>query len=460
MGSDICCMKNRSDLGQPIQPPQINRGFPHIDDTTIKIIKIQSAIRGYLSKNKLNTLFNTTISEITKELDKKKLINDSIILQSESYLIHNKLTQEGKILPFLTKLKKIPELYKIYEEISRFAFLIPHYIVTSPTEVYKGYWNINKKYHGHGVKFEFDEKKIKNKRTEGIFYNGFLLGQGIIIFSNGEMLTGNFIRGKMNGNGEHVRKDGSIYKGVFKNGKYDGLGKEFLLDGTKFEGFYTDGEKKYGTYQWKNGSKYQGQFYNGLFHGKGIYHWSNNKSYNGNWSNGVINGKGKFLYQDGSYYEGEFVNGKKCGYGVYKWDNDKYYEGKWKNDKQNGYGIYHDKNKIIKGIWIDGKIRKIRNRNKGSVKRFKTYKINDKKNEKEVFDKKGITQEYFYKRYNLSEKKDKNKSVKNLNSSTTFFDKDIQTNFISHLNINLDGNNRSSTGSNENIENLENNKSY
>ena len=126
----------------------------------------------------------------------------------------------------------------------------------------------------------------------------------------------------------------------------------------------------------------------------------------------------------------------------------------------NGYGIYHDKNKIIKGIWIDGKIRKIRNRNKGSVKRFKTYKINDKKNEKEVFDKKGITQEHFYKRYNLSEKKDKNKSVKNLNSSTTFFDKDIQTNFISHLNINLDGNNRSSTGSNENIENLENNKSY
>ena len=100
MGSDICCMKNRSDLGQPIQPPQINRGFPHIDDTTIKIIKIQSAIRGYLSKNKLNILFTTTITEITKELGQKKLINDSIILQSESYLIHNKLTREGKILPF------------------------------------------------------------------------------------------------------------------------------------------------------------------------------------------------------------------------------------------------------------------------------------------------------------------------------------------------------------------------
>ena len=71
MGSDICCMKNRSDLSQPIQPPQINRGFPHIDDTTIKIIKIQIAIQSYLSINKLNILFNTTISEITKKLKKK-----------------------------------------------------------------------------------------------------------------------------------------------------------------------------------------------------------------------------------------------------------------------------------------------------------------------------------------------------------------------------------------------------
>ena len=257
MGNDICCMNKRTEIYPINKPPQINRGFPYVDDKTIKIIRIQSAIRGYLSKNKFNSLFNSTITEITKELDKKRLINESIILESESHLLHSKLISEKKIMPFLTKIKGIPELYKIYLEISRFAFLIPSYIVTSPTEVYKGYWNTNKKYHGHGVKYEFDENKVKNKRTEGIFYNGLLLGQGIIIYSNGEIITGNFIRGKMNGNGEHVRKDGSVYKGVFKNGKYDGLGKEFFEDGTKFEGFFSDGQKKYGTYQWKNGSKFQ-----------------------------------------------------------------------------------------------------------------------------------------------------------------------------------------------------------
>ena len=432
MGNDICCMNKNTEINSVSHPPQINRGFPQVDDTTIKIIRIQSAIRGILAKNKFKSLFNKTISEITKELDKKKLINESIILECQSHLLHNKLISEKKIVPFLTKLKNIPELYKIYTEISRFAFLIPNYIVTSPTEVYKGYWNTNKKYHGHGVKYEFNEKKTKNKRTEGIFYNGLLLGQGLIIFSNGEILRGNFIRGKMNGNGEHIRKDGSVYKGVFKNDKYDGLGKEFYEDGTKFEGFFSEGQKKYGIHQWTNGSKYQGQFLNGLFHGKGVYNWSNKKMYDGNWVNGKMNGKGKFIYQDGSIYEGEFVDGKKSGYGVYKWENDKYYEGKWKNDKQNGYGVYHDKNKIVRGYWLDGKI-KNRNVNKFNIKKKKTYM----RNRNEFFDQKGITQEYFYKRYNLSEKKKKNKSVNDLNFVPTFFDKEMNLNFVSHLNINI-----------------------
>ena len=424
MGTEICCMKTRTEIYPIKQPPKISNGFPQVDDTTIKIIKIQSAIRVYLSKNKLNSLFLKTISEIKTELDKKKLINESIILESKSHKIHSKLLSENKINPFLTKLRQIPELYKIYEEISRFTFLIPNYIVTSPTEVYKGNWNTNKKYHGHGVKYEFNESKTKNKRSEGVFYNGFLLGQGIIIFSNGEILTGNFLRGKMNGNGEHVRKDGSIYKGIFKNGKYDGLGKEFFEDGTKFEGFFTDGQKKYGTFQWSNGSKFQGQFLNGVFHGKGVYNWANNKTYNGNWANGKMNGKGKFTYPDGSYYEGEFVNGKKCGFGLYKWENDKYYEGKWKNDKQNGFGIYHDKNKVIKGFWIDGKLKDRNSNNK--IKRNLSYMIKNKKSN-DIFDKKYITQENFYLNNNLTERKG-NKKIHELNFGQTFFDKESKSN--------------------------------
>ena len=96
MGTEICCMKTRAEIYPIKLPPKISNGFPHVDDTTIKIIKIQTAIRVYLAKNKLNSVFNKTISEIKKELDKKKLINESIILESESHKIHQRLLSEKK----------------------------------------------------------------------------------------------------------------------------------------------------------------------------------------------------------------------------------------------------------------------------------------------------------------------------------------------------------------------------
>ena len=116
-----------------------------------------------------------------------------------------------------------------------------------------------------------------------------------------------------------------------------------------------------------------------------------------------MSGKGKFLNPDGSYYEGDFVDGKKCGFGKYVWGKDKYYEGEWENNKQNGKGIYFDKNKVLKGIWHDGKfmnksLRKIRN----------TFSfLNQCISRNETPIKKGATQEYFYKKNNLTEKKNR-----------------------------------------------------
>ena len=75
------------------------------------------------------------------------------------------------------------------------------------------------------------------------------------------------------------------------------------------------------------------------------------------------------------------------------------------------------------------------------------------RNRNEFFDQKGITQEYFYKRYNLSDRKPKDKSVNDLNFNQTFFDKDMNKNFVSHLNIHIDKNNQGSIFSEENINN-------
>lgn len=426
----LCCMNRRKENYIGNESDRIKRLLPrNKDEQTYKIIKIQSCIRGFLSQKLLDSLYNSTKTQISKELEQKKLINESRIFSCESYLIYNKLISDKKIISFSELLKNNQELNSLYSKISKYSFIVPNYIVTSPNEVYKGSWNINKRYHGHGIKFQFNDKKTKNKRIEGIFLNGFLYGHGIVICSNGEIISGNFIKNNINGDGEHIRADQSIYKGQFKNGKYNGMGREIFPDGNYFEGFFSDGVKKYGTYEFKNGSKYNGEFLNNVFHGKGKYIWPNKKEYDGIWRDGKMNGKGKFTYLDGSYYEGGFQDGKKSGHGKYIWKKDRYYEGMWKNDKQNGHGIYFDRYKIIKGIWIDGKIS---NKKKGIIKRSNTFlKLIKHRNESPI--KKGITQEYFYRRNNLT---DKEKNNKILNFNPTANGKCIRNICRNHFNFN------------------------
>ena len=409
MGMPLCCICKRNDEIIRINENQIKSIYPNKKSSNkiiLKLIKIQSHIRGFLSKIKLYAFFNSLKKEISKELDKKKLVNEANITECESHKIYLKLISKNKSVIFQEQLKNNKELNNLYSTISKYSVIIPNYIVTSPNEVYKGSWSINKKYHGHGVKYEFDENWTKNKRIEGIFLDGLLFGQGIVIFSNGEIVIGNFVKNILEGNGEHFRKDKSYYKGQFKNGKYNGVGKEILEDGSVFEGIFADGQKKYGEYKFKNGSKYQGEFLDNEFHGKGKYTWVNKKIYDGNWKKGKMNGNGKFTYPNGSFYEGEFVDGKKCGRGKYVWDKERYYEGNWNNDKQSGYGVYYDKTKRIRGIWLDGKII-------NSIKKTNTF-VRKKDSKENSPIKKGITQEYFYKNDIFPEIKNKNKDKDNL----------------------------------------------
>ena len=66
-------------------------------------------------------------------------------------------------------------------------------------------------------------------------------------------------------------------------------------------------------YQWKNGSKYFGEWENGTMHGEGTYTF------------GI--GKG-----EGDRYVGEYRNGIRSGKGIYTWSNGERYVGDFKND--------------------------------------------------------------------------------------------------------------------------------
>ena len=318
------------------------------------VIIVQSFYRRHAAIQRLKRKIESLKEQISSDLDKKKLINNDIITESRSEKLYQNLILNGQIKSYMEIVNTNKSLKKGLRSLEKFAFFIPNYIVASPTEVYKGSWNLSKKYHGYGVKYEFNTPNDTDSRTEGTFNNGLLFGFGRIILSNGEIFFGRFINGKMIGHGEYTRKDGSKYEGQFLEGLPHGRGKETMEDGGLFEGDYFWGKPKKGKIIWKDGSWYEGEFEDGKLSGIGIYDWGNNRKYLGEWKNGKFEGKGKLMYSDGTYYEGEFSGGKKNGFGKYVWDVNKYYIGQWKDDKPNGKGTYNKYGKETKGFWADG----------------------------------------------------------------------------------------------------------
>ena len=322
-----------------------------------KITLIQSNYRTHLCIKKLKNLIETQKKKLLIYCDKKKLINIQVLKKCKSEKYYQKLLSTKKIKPFLEQyINNNYLLSKQFSIISKNSILIPYAVVTSNTQVYIGSFNLNKKFQGYGIIYDFDDDKNKDSRTEGIFTNGELNGLGRVILSSNEILSGDFLLNKLNGFGEYLRNDNSKYIGTFFNGLPQGNGKEIFNDGSFFEGFYIKGKKKNGKFVFKNGNFYQGNFENELYDGEGIYKWKDGKIYEGFWKKGKIHGKGKLSFIDGSFYDGYFNEGKKEGKGKYFWGVSNYYEGEWKNDKQDGFGLYYKNGKKARGYWSNGKL--------------------------------------------------------------------------------------------------------
>ena len=68
--------------------------------------------------------------------------------------------------------------------------------------------------------------------------------------------------------------------------------------------------------------------------------------------------KGIAYYKNGNIkYDGDFVEDEFEGKGKYIYENGKYYEGQWSNSLRHGEGILYNKNGKIKhkGIFVNGK---------------------------------------------------------------------------------------------------------
>jgi len=115
-----------------------------------------------------------------------------------------------------------------------------------------------------------------------------------------------------------------------------------------------------GAYIWANGMRYDGEFKNGLPHGKGATTHPNGDRYVGEFKSGDKHGNGTFAYSNGSSYVGEFKDGKRHGKGTFTWASGSFagdkYVGEYKDNKRTGKGTYTRANGTVKsGIWADGK---------------------------------------------------------------------------------------------------------
>lgn len=138
------------------------------------------------------------------------------------------------------------------------------------------------------------------------------------------------------GNGTFIFKDGDRYEGEWKNNQFHGYGVFTYSSQNpnylKFEGSWEKGEKREGVFYYKNGDRYEGPFINGLANGKGKYYHANGEVYEGDFIKGLPYGYGKEYYSNGSLkYEGGFKEGLFNGEGTYYYVSGNQYHGLFKN---------------------------------------------------------------------------------------------------------------------------------
>ena len=85
--------------------------------------------------------------------------------------------------------------------------------------------------------------------------------------------------------------DGSRYEGNFKDGIYHGQGTFYWANGDKYEGEFKDGVRVKGTYTWPEKRKgymykYEGEFKNNEFDGMGTAYYVGGETESGIWKNG------------------------------------------------------------------------------------------------------------------------------------------------------------------------------
>ena len=229
-----------------------------------------------------------------------------------------------------------------------------YYFLTG--NVYTGSFRKNK-FDGRGtMTFSSGNKYVGN------WENDQPQGEGIYTFASSDRYEGTFLNGKFNGFGKMFYKNGEKYVGEWRNNVRNGSGKIIRTDGQTTEGVWENGKMKMSVEdeavladQQKNQQKPQNSIPNNSNTPQNTTNSTAESSRNCN-SGYCKDGKGTFSYGDGSRWVGDFKDGVPEGQGTCYYINGDKYVGRFERHAPQGEGtMFHASGRIVSALWEYGR---------------------------------------------------------------------------------------------------------
>ena len=169
---------------------------------------------------------------------------------------------------------------------------------------------------------------------KGEFYKNKKHGDGVYYYKNGNYYSGHFGMDTFDGNGDmYFKHDNLVYKGGFKENLKHGMGviTRICYKGEEESSKTTEAEKEkenfefveeysgsmkkdsifgFGNLIFANGDTYEGQFVNNRIHGVGVIHFiKTGNKFNGNFLEGLKHGRCEFTLKKGRVKNTKFKHG-------------------------------------------------------------------------------------------------------------------------------------------------------
>lgn len=187
---------------------------------------------------------------------------------------------------------------------------------------------------------------------EGQFVDGKMQGKGRLKFQTGDVYIGEFHKGMFEGTGRYKYANGDSYFGGWSKGVMNGRGTYTFRSGKVLDGEFVDGEPKQTHVKKDEQSSVVTE--GATVHESTVDDLSLvTKDCTFGFCNDEL---GVYNYSDGSKFVGEFNNGVPDGIGRCEYINGDLYEGGFKNHSPHGKGIMHfASGQKYAAIWDYGK---------------------------------------------------------------------------------------------------------